>query len=159
MKTSVFHALGWVLVGMVIMGLIVWFAMPAMMLVTHKSDRGYEDTIAAVSEAVKGKQDWRVLTVYDYQQTTSAFGQIERTGSVSICNPRYASRILANSADRRVTAIMPLGIGVYEDDTGQVYVSQLNVRLMGMMFGGTIAEVMGAAGTDLNAAIASVTAQ
>ncbi|MFO7543588.1 MAG: DUF302 domain-containing protein [Thiobacillus sp.] len=157
MRTGMFHALGWVLVGMVVMGLIVWFAMPSMMLVTHKSNRSYDDTIVAISEAVKSKQDWRVLNVYDYQKTTEAFGAIERTGSVSICNPRYASRILANPADRRVSAFMPLGIGVYEDKTGQVYVSQLNVGLMGMMFGGTIADVMGSAGQDLDAAIASVT--
>jgi len=36
---------------------------------------------------------------------------------------------------------MPLSIGVYEDGKGQVYISQLDVGLMGMMFGGTIAEV------------------
>jgi hypothetical protein len=54
---------------------------------------------------------------------------------------------------------MPLAIGVYEDKNGQVYVSQLNVGLLGMMFGGTIAEVMGMAGNDLNEVIASVVAR
>jgi hypothetical protein len=38
-----------------------------------------------------------------------------------------------------------------------VYVSQLNVGLLGMMFGGTIAEVMGMAGKALNEVVASVT--
>lgn len=51
---------------------------------------------------------------------------------------------------------MPLAIGVYEDKKGQVYVSQLNVGLMGKMFGGTIAEVMAMAGKDLNEVVASV---
>jgi uncharacterized protein (DUF302 family) len=69
----------------------------------------------------------------------------------------YASKILANDADRGVTAFMPLGIGVYEDRQGNVYVSQLNVGLMGMMFGGTISEVMGMAGKDINEVVASVT--
>jgi uncharacterized protein (DUF302 family) len=112
-----------------------------------------------LSEALKKKQDWRVLTVNDYQKTTAAFGALERVGSLTICNPRYASKILANDADRGVTAFMPLGIGVYEDKKGQVFVSQLNVGLMGMMFGGTIADVMGIAGKDLNEAVASVTAK
>ena len=70
-----------------------------------------------------------------------------------------ASKILANDADRGVTAFMPLAIGVYEDKKGQVYVSQLNVGLLGMMFGGTIADVMGAAGKDLNEVVSSVAAK
>jgi len=78
---------------------------------------------------------------------------------MNICNPRYASRILANDSDRGVTAFMPLAIGVYEDKQGQVYVSQLNVGLISMMFGGTIADVMGVAGKDLNEVVASVAAK
>jgi len=156
MKKSVLQAVGWVLVGMALMGLVVWFAMPALMLIKHKSNRNYDETVAALSEAIKTKQDWRVLTVNDYQKSTAAFGKLERVGSVTICNPRYASRILASDADRGVTAFMPLGLGVYEDKTGQVYVSQLNVGLLGMMFGGTIADVMGSAGKDLDGVVAAV---
>jgi uncharacterized protein (DUF302 family) len=159
MTKSTLQAAGWVLVGMGLMGLIVWFTMPSVMLIKHKSSRGYEATVAALSEAIKKKPDWRVLVVNDYQQSTAAFGALERVGSVTICNPRYASKILANDADRGVTAFMPLGLGVYEDKQGQVFVSQLNVGLLGKMFGGTIAEVMGMAGNDLDAVVASVAAK
>jgi uncharacterized protein (DUF302 family) len=159
MNKGALHAAGWVLVGMVLMGLIVWFTMPSLMLMKHKSSRSYEDTVAALSEAVKKKQDWRVLTVNDYQKTTAAFGTIERVGSMNICNPRYAAKILTDDADRGVTAFMPLALGVYEDKKGQVYVSQLNVGLLGMMFGGTIADVMGMAGKDLNEVVASAVAK
>ena len=159
MKKGVLHAAGWMLAGMLLMGLIVWFTMPSLMLIKHKSNRSYDETVAALSEALSKKQDWRVLTVNDYQKSTAAFGAIERTGTVSICNPRYASKILANDVDRGVTAFMPLGIGVYEDKQGNVYVSQLNVGLLGMMFGGTIADVMGMAGKDINEVVASVTSE
>lgn len=159
MKKGVLHAAAWMLAGMLLMGLIVWFTMPSLMLIKHKSNRSYDETVAALSEALSKKQDWRVLTVNDYQKSTAAFGAIERTGTVSICNPRYASKILANDVDRGVTAFMPLGIGVYEDKQGNVYVSQLNVGLLGMMFGGTIADVMGMAGKDINEVVASVTSE
>ena len=149
-------AAGWVLVGMVLMGIIVWFTMPALMLVKRKSNRNYDDTISALTEALKNKQDWMVKVVNDYQKSTSSFAPIERVGSMNICNPRYASKILANDADRGVTAFMPLALGVYEDKQGQVYVSQLNVGLVGMMFGGTISDVMGMAGKDLKEVVASV---
>lgn len=93
----------------------------------------------------------------DYKKSTEAFVNLERTSSVNICNPRYASRILAEDKDRGVTAFMPLGIGVYEDKKGQVFVSKLNIGLLGKMFGGTISKVMGVAGKDLGEVINSVT--
>jgi uncharacterized protein (DUF302 family) len=159
MKKSALHAAGWMFAGMLVMGLIVWLTMPSLMLIKHKSNRSYDETVSALSEALSKKQDWRVLTVNDYQKSTAAFGAIERTGTVSICNPRYASKILANEVDRGVTAFMPLGIGVFEDKQGNVYVSQLNVGLLGMMFGGTIADVMGMAGRDINEVVASATSE
>ena len=155
------RAIAWVLVGMVLMGAIVWLTMPSLMLVEHKSPRDYQATISALKEAIAGKQDWKVPTVSDFQKTIteSGHGPIDRVGSVALCNPRYASRILAEAQDRKVTAFMPLAIGVYEDKNGQVYVSQLNVGLMGMMFGGTIAEVMADAGADMSAIIKGALAQ
>ena len=144
---------------MFLMGLIVWFTMPSLMLITHKSSKSYDDTVVVLRDALTKKQDWKVLTVNDYQKSTADFAALERVGSMNICNPRYASRILANDADRGVTAFMPLAIGVYEDKNGQVYVAQLNVGLLGMMFGGTIADVMGMAGKDLNEIVTSAAAK
>ncbi len=159
MGKKILRAAGWLAAGMLIMGFIVWFAMPSLMLVQHKSGRSYEETIAVLSDTLNRKQDWRVLTVNDYQKSTSAFGTLDRVGSMNVCNPRYASMILANDADRGVTAFMPLAIGVYENRKGEVYVAQLNVGLLGRMFGGTIAGVMGMAGQDLDEAVASATAK
>ena len=157
MRHGPLFAIIWLLIGMALMGIITWLVMPSVMLVKRPSPHGYDETVAMLSEELAAKPDWRVLTVNDYQKTTQPFGAIERTGSINICNPRYASHILANDVDRGVTAFMPLAIGVYQDRNGQVYVARLNVGLLGRMFGGTIAEVMGAAGEDLQGTIASVT--
>lgn len=146
-----------IITGMVLMGLIVWFTMPLLMLVKVKSKLNYDETISVLSENLNKKQDWKVLTVNDYKKSTESFVTLERTRSMNICNPRYASRILADDKDRGVTAFMPLGIGVYEDRKGQVFVSKLNIVLLGKMFGGTISNVMGIAGKDLNEVIRSVT--
>jgi uncharacterized protein (DUF302 family) len=142
---------------MVIMGLIIWFTMPLLMLVKLRSKLTYDETISVLGENLKKKQDWKVLVVNDYQKSTEAFVTLERVGSVNICNPRYASKILADDKNRGVTAFMPLGLGVYEDRKGQVFVSKLNIELLGKMFGGTISEVMGTAGKDLNEVVNSVT--
>lgn len=146
----------WVLVGMALMGLIVWFTMPLSMLVKHKSRLSYDETVTALSDTLIKKQDWHVLNVNDFQKSTKDFITLERVGSIDICNPRYVSKILAEDKNRGVTAFMPLDLGVYEDKKGQVFVSQLNVGLVGKMFGGTISEVMGMAGKDLSEVVESV---
>jgi uncharacterized protein (DUF302 family) len=146
----------WVLVGMALMGVIVWFTMPLLMLVKHKSKLSYDETVTALSETLMKKQDWHVLNVNDFQKSTKDFVTLERVGSIDICNPRYVSKILADDKNRGVTAFMPLDFGVYEDKKGQVFVSQLNVGLVGKMFGGTISKVMGMAGKDLSEVVESV---
>ncbi len=159
MFIGILQTLGWVLLGMVLMGLIVWVVMPRMMLITHKSQRGYAETLAALDEAVKTNQDWKVLAVNDYQQATAPFAPLEHVGSVNVCNPRYASATLSADTNRIVSAFMPLAVGVYEDKKGQVYVTEINAGPMGRMFGGVIAKVMGKAGHDLDEMIASATAK
>jgi uncharacterized protein (DUF302 family) len=144
---------------MVLMGLIVWFTMPLLMLVKLKSKLTYDETISVLSETLKKKPDWKVLVVNDYQKSTEAFVTLEKVGSVNICNPRYASKILADDKNRAVTAFMPLGLGVFEDKKGQVFVSKLNIGLLGKMFGGTISEVMGTAEKDLNEVFKSDTSK
>jgi uncharacterized protein (DUF302 family) len=146
----------WVLVGMALMGLIVWFTMPILMLIKHKSKLSYDETVTALSETLIKKQDWHVLNVNDFQKSTKDFVTLERIGSIDICNPRYVSKILADDKNRGVTAFMPLDLGVYEDKKGQVFVSQLNVGLVGKMFGGTISKVMGMAGKDLSEVVESI---
>lgn len=151
-------AVVWLLTGMALMGAIVWLTMPSLMLITRPSAQSYDDTVARLDQTLASKADWRVLAVNDYQKATAAFDEIDRTGSMNVCNPRYASRILSDEEDRAVTALMPLAIGVYEDSQGNVFVTRVNVKLLGMMFGGTIAEVMGMAGKDLDDVVESALA-
>jgi uncharacterized protein (DUF302 family) len=151
MKMKIGSALVGIVVGMVLMGLIIWRVMPSMMLIQHKSSRNFDESVAAIGDAVNKKQDWKILGVNDYQKRIreGGYGDINRIGSIALCNPRYSSRILAEDSNKKVTAFMPIEIGIYEDKSGQVYVSELNVGLLGKMFGGTIAEVMGDAGKDI----------
>jgi len=154
---------------------VIAVAMPVTGPPPHRSQRAQFAHWAPTSADTDGKAALRPRTVLDHGITHPAWrfcaerprwveagsfhdadhGPIDKVGSIALCNPRYASRILADANNRKVTAFMPLAIGVYEDGKGQVYVSQLDVGLMGMMFGGTIAEVMGVAGKDLNAVVAT----
>jgi len=156
MATNALLLVGGALIGMVIMGVVVWITMPSLMLIKHPSKLGYDEALAILNDNLQKKQDWRLVKINDYQESTANYAAMERACSVNVCNPRYASEILMDDANRGVTAFMPLAIGVYEDKKGQVFVSQLNVGLLGMMFGGTIAKVMNMAGKDIKEVVASM---
>ena len=155
------RAILWMFVGMIVAGAATWILMPSMMLAVHKSPHDYQGTVAALNNVIEGKQNWKAPNTFNFQQTIddAGHGPIEKVGTIALCNPLYASRILAADENKKVTAFMPLGIGVYEDVNGQVYVSELNVGLLGMMFGGTIADVMADAGGDVSEIIAAATAE
>jgi uncharacterized protein (DUF302 family) len=156
MATNALLLVGGALIGMLIMGVVVWFTMPSLMLIKHPSKLGYDEALAILNDSLQKKPDWQLEKINDYQERTANFAALERTCSVNVCNPRYASEILNDDANRGVTAFMPLAIGIYEDKKGQVFVSQLNVGLLGMMFGGTIAKVMNMAGKDIKEVVASM---
>ncbi len=158
MTNALWFMLG-VLCALLAMGIAVWLTMPKLMLIRRRSDRSYAQTIQALTEYIPKLPDWRLKLMNDYRETTSPFGTLEPTCSMNVCNPRLAYDILSEEANRGVTAIMPVAIGVYEDKKGRVFTSQLNVGLLGMMFGGTIARVMKSAARDLHTILSSVTTQ
>jgi len=155
MSNAVWFILG-VVVGLLVMGAMVWFAMPKLMMIKRKTDRTYTQAVQILTETVEKMPEWRLRLISDHQANTASYGKLEPICSMNICSTRLAYEILSEDANRGVTAIMPVAIGVYEDKQGQVYTSQLNVGLLGMMFGGTIARVMKLAAKDLDTIISSV---
>jgi uncharacterized protein (DUF302 family) len=158
MTNTLWFILG-VVLGFLVMGAVVWFAMPKLMLIKRRTDRSYAQAVQILTESIQKVPDWRLKLMNDYQEATAPFGKLEPVCSMNVCNPRLAYEILSEDANRGVTAIMPVAIGVYEDKKGHVYTSLLNVGLLGMMFGGTIARVMKLAAKDLATVISYVTAK
>ncbi len=129
------------------------------MLTTYKSKSDFEKTVENLKAAIEAKGDWKFTKEFDFQKNIHNAGhdKIEKVGSIAICNPKYASMILSEEPNRKVTAIMPITLGVFENKTGQVFISELNIGMMGMMFGGTIARVMKIAGKDVTEIINTAT--
>ena len=45
--------------------------------------------------------------------------------------------------NRIVSVFMPCTISVYQKSDGKTYIATMNAALLGKMFGGTVAEIMG----------------
>jgi len=150
-KNSVLKFVIALIAGVLLTGIVVWQVMPRMMINVHQSRLNFEDTVSAVNESVTKQKDWKVPAIFDIQKNILDAGHQDMTKVkiVSLCQPHYAKKILESDDDKKVSTMMPLGIGIYETKGGQVYISTMNIGIMGMMFGGTIADVMEDAGEDI----------
>lgn len=146
-----------ILTGLISAGLAVWLLMPAMMLSVYPSRYGFEETLALLQRETEN-MGWKVSKVYDIQQSLKNAGHedMTRASIVSICQPHHAYRILNNDDNKKVLAVMPCRVGIYEGKDGKTYITEMNIGLMGKMFGGTIAEVMGNAAADERQILASL---
>jgi len=141
-RPTLLYVLIGLIAGALLTGAAVVTAMPKMMIVTHESQLGFDETVAALEKAIPA-QGWVVSTVSDMNKSMAKHG-VEfgpRVKLVKLCKPEYAQSVLRT--DRHVSTLMPCTIAVWEGDDGHVYVSKMNMSLMAKMFGGNIAKVMG----------------
>jgi uncharacterized protein (DUF302 family) len=130
------------LAGAALCGLVIFRTMPSLMIVTHESELGFDETVAALEKSIQ-QQGWVVSSVMDMNKSMAKHGvEFEpRVKLVKLCNPEYAKSVL--TTDRYVSPLMPCTFAVWEDDDGKVHLSKMNMGVMAKMFGGNIAEVMG----------------
>ena len=62
-----------------------------------------------------------------------------RVATISMCIPRSAYKILKEN--KKLAVMMPLQINVYEEEE-QVYITWMNIEMMGKLFGDTVSQVM-----------------
>ena len=132
------------IVGVLLTAVIVWLSMPKMMLVTHKSRyQSIEETCQQLKTAIEAN-GWSCPAIRDMNMTVSQKGvQMDRRVMiVELCKAEYAKDVLSTNPE--VSTLIPCAWGVYEGDDGNVYITGMNMGLMGKMFGGNIARVMGA---------------
>ncbi len=130
-------------IGLAVMGFIMWKMMPGMMIVTKKSKLSVDEAVDKIQQEAPNV-GWSIPHIYDMDGTLSEKGYkgLKRIKILSLCKPEYAYTILSRESDRKVSAAMPCRIAVYEDDMGRVYISKFNIKLMGRMFGGVVGDVM-----------------
>lgn len=135
-----------------------WTLMPGLMITKKPSTMGFDETVAALEKAVTDA-GWSLKPTEDMNEQLEAhgFGCPHRVKAVRLCKAGYAKEVL--TSDPYVATMMPCSFAVYEQN-GEVYVATTNKGLMGKMFGGKIAEVMGGAvAADEDAMLNSVTDQ
>lgn len=136
-------------VGALLMGLIVYLALPGMMLKVHRSALDFDSTVTSIENAAES-HEWKVPKVYDIQESIISAGHADMTRLkvISLCHPHHAYSLLRHDGNKFVSGIMPCRVAVYESTDGAIYMSELNTGRLAGLFGGDIAEVMGVISTE-----------
>lgn len=131
-----------VLIGICITVVTMVFVMPSLMLETYEATLEYDEMIEALQGRVL-QAGWVVSGVKEMNQSLAKEGvEFEpRVTLFSICQPQYAESIL--TTDRDISVMMPCKFCLWEGDDGKVYLTKMNTGLMGKLFGGNVAKVMG----------------
>ena len=132
-----------VVVGVAVTAVAGWTIMPKQMIKERKSPLGYEETIAKIQQNVVDS-GWIISSTSYLDKSLEKYGKdVPPVALINICQPDHAATILKDESARYISIMMPCTISVYEKDDGNTYVATMGMKLMGKMFGGLIAEVMG----------------
>jgi len=143
-KTTILSAATGFVLGVALLGAVGWTAMPGMMLKEAVSPYGLQETVDKISENAK-QAGWVVAGVKPLHKSVKKHGggDVLPVMLVNLCQANHASSILSQDADRVVSVMMPCTISVYQKQDGKTYIGYMNAGLLGQMFGGNVANVMG----------------
>jgi uncharacterized protein (DUF302 family) len=114
------------------------------MIEIHKSPLSFDETVARLEGAIRSA-GWMVPASKRLNESLEKREVFlpRQVHLISLCEPHLAAEVLADS--RHLACLMPCTFAVYQGDDGAVYVSKMNTRMMGKVFGGTVDRVMGRA--------------
>jgi uncharacterized protein (DUF302 family) len=138
------QALAGFLVGIVLVSVIGWLMMPGLMLHENLSPYSVEDTVKKITTSAL-EEGWVVAGVKPLHKAVKKHGgyDIPPVMLINLCQADHAYNILKEDANKVLSVMMPCTISVYQKGDGKTYVGSMNAGLLGTMFGGTIAEIMG----------------
>ncbi|MEQ8167993.1 MAG: DUF302 domain-containing protein [Candidatus Eremiobacterota bacterium] len=139
---SIYMVSGGFLFGLFTAIILVYMLMPAMMINVHESKYSFNETISRLEKAIEN-ENWEHPGTRNLQKSITKTGIDfpKKVVLIELCQPEYAKDILTDNT--HLATLMPCAFAVYEGKNGKVYISGMNTGLMGKMFGGKIAEVMG----------------
>lgn len=114
------------------------------MLIEIESPLDFYDTLDKLVENAKAEgwkvpKKWRVNFQRNLEKVTGE--DIGPNEVIKMCEPFAAVRMLKHDKYKLLTTMMPCTIAVYEKSNGKTYISMMNMNMLGLMYGGEIAEI------------------
>jgi len=114
------------------------------MLIEVESPLGFDETMVKLEENAKYAgwkvpSKWKVNFQKNLLKVTGT--DIGKNKVLKMCEPAAAARMLVHDEYKLLTTMMPCTIAVYEKSDGKTYISLMNIEMLGMIYGGLIAEI------------------
>lgn len=128
---------------------LVFWLTPAMagdkmpeMIVEVPSPLGFEETLAKLEANAKAL-GWKVPKKWktNFQKNLKYVTGIDigKNQVLKMCEPHAAVKLMVKDEYKKLTAMMPCTLAVYEKSDGSTWVSMMNLAVMGQMYGGDVA--------------------
>ncbi|MGB5569952.1 MAG: DUF302 domain-containing protein [Sedimenticolaceae bacterium] len=114
------------------------------MLIEVPSPLGFEETLERLEVNAKAAgwkvpQKWKVDFQRNLDRVTGT--DIGPNQVLKMCEPHAAAKLLVKDEYKMLTAMMPCTIAVYVKSDGKTYISMMNLKAMGEMYGGDVLEM------------------
>ncbi len=132
------------LLGVLFTGLTVNLVASELLIKEVRSPYDLEKTVRVIQDRIEASENWHGVTVYDQNSECVEHGG-EPIGPMKIvkyCSGVYASKMLESDDRKKLGAMMPKGIAVYENEAGEVWIAMSNGAVMGQLFGGEVAGII-----------------
>ena len=140
---SILFLISGIFIGILITIFTGWIMMPKMMITVHKSRyKTVEETCDNLKKSIIAN-GWSCPAVRNLNKAMNKHGVTldKKVRIVELCKANLAKEVLSTNPE--VSTLMPCAWGVYKEKDGNVYISGMNMGIMGKIFGGNIAKVMG----------------
>jgi uncharacterized protein (DUF302 family) len=117
--------------------------MQKMMITEYQSELDFDETISTLTESAK-ENGWDIPMTYDLQKGyhEAGYEDMTKVKILYFCDPHGGYKILQDDENKSMSVMMPMGVSVYEKDSGGVFVAGMSLERMSMVFGGTVKEVL-----------------
>ena len=131
-------------VGMILVAVTGWLMMPGLMLIEYESPHGLNETVEKIKTRAIA-EGWIITGLKPLHKAVKKHidKDIAPVILINMCQADHAYNILKEDENRVLSVMMPCTISVYEKTDGKTYIGAMNAGLLGKMFGGSIAEIMG----------------
>ncbi len=121
-----------------------WLVLPKLLLNEHQSPYSVEETVEKIIQNAKA-EDWNITSIQSLHQSVEKqkAGKLRPVMLINLCQANHAYNILKEDKNKIVSVMMPCTISVYQKSDGKTYIGTMNAGLLGIIFGGTVAKVMG----------------
>lgn len=114
---------------------------PVDMLTETQSPLGFDETVEKIKANAKAlgwklPKKWQV----DFQRNLKHVTGIDvgKNKVLKMCAPQAGAELLVHDEYKKLATMMPCTIAVYEKSDGKTYISTMNMRMLGGMYGGLV---------------------